>query len=284
MHKGWGWRLLLGLFGGLCLFGSGIRAGEAPPLLLAQRYEGQVDPALYWVSEKYDGVRAYWDGQVLRFRSGNPVPAPAWFLAALPEHPLDGELWLGRGRFQELAGLVRREQPVDAEWRQVRYMLFELPGAPGGFTERLQALERLVAAAGLPWLQLAPQFRVAGHDALMQQLKTVLADGGEGLMLHLAEAPYLTGRSPVLLKVTPEREAEALVIAHVPGKGRFQGLLGALRVRSPEGREFRIGTGFSQEDRRQPPAPGSWVTYRYRELTRAGLPRFPRYLRPYQPL
>jgi ATP-dependent DNA ligase len=85
-------------------------AAEAlpPPLLLAERYRDGIDVSNYWISEKLDGVRAAWDGRVLRFRSGNPVPAPQWFLDGLPAEALDGELWLGRGRFDELSAIVRR--------------------------------------------------------------------------------------------------------------------------------------------------------------------------------
>jgi DNA ligase-1 len=252
---------------------------DAPALLLAERYDGKVDVARYWASEKLDGVRAYWDGARLRFRSGRPVPAPAWFVAALPERPLDGELWLGRNTFARLSGLVRRAEPDDAEWRQVRYMIFELPDAPGDFTARAAAIRALVAQAGLPWLQAVGQFRVADAKALRRKLDEVLRGGGEGLMLHRADASYATGRSAALLKVTPWLDAEARVVAHLPGKGKHADVLGALRMEMPDGRRFSLGTGFTDAERRAPPPVGALVTYRYRELTANGLPRFPRYLR-----
>ena len=71
----------------------------APPIILAKVLDPSVDPAHYLVSEKFDGVRAVWDGKVLRFRSGNVVNAPQWFIEKLPKTPLDGELWLARGKF-----------------------------------------------------------------------------------------------------------------------------------------------------------------------------------------
>lgn len=255
-----------------------------PALLLARAYEVRHDPAEYWVSEKYDGVRAYWDGRQLRFRSGALIAAPEWFVADFPERPLDGELWLGRGRFDTLSAMVRRQVPVDAEWRQIRYLLFELPHGAGTFTERIAALEQLTADLSIPWLQAAPQFRVADPAALQARLAEVLAGGGEGLMLHRADAPYLTGRSEVLLKWVPEPQAEATVVGHVPGKGALRGMLGALRLRTPEGIEFRVGSGFSETERRNPPPLGSQVTYRYRELTAKGVPRFPVFIRRYEPL
>jgi DNA ligase-1 len=252
---------------------------DAPALLLAERHDGKADVSRYWASEKLDGVRAHWDGARLRFRSGRPVPAPAWFVAALPARPLDGELWLGRGTFARLSGLVRRAEPDDAEWRQVRYMIFELPDAPGDFTARAAAIRALVADAGLPWLQAVEQFRLADAKALRRKLDEVVGGGGEGLMLHRADAPYATGRSADLLKVTPWLDAEARVVAHLPGKGKHAGRLGALRVEMSDGRRFSLGTGFTDAERRAPPPIGAQVTYRYRELTANGLPRFPRYLR-----
>lgn len=253
-------------------------AGE-PPLLLAERYQDNVDVRQYWVSEKLDGVRAHWDGKQLRFRSGNIVHAPDWFIAVLPPQPLDGELWIGRGTFERLSGIVRRASPDNAEWRQVRYMIFELPGASGSFTERIGRIGLLVAQAGVPWLQAVEQFRLTDDKALRRKLDEVVRGGGEGLMLHRADAPYETGRSRILLKVTPWLDAEARVVAHLPGKGKHDGRLGALRVEMPDGRQFSIGTGFSDALRRNPPAIGTLVTYRYRELTRKGIPRFPRFQR-----
>jgi DNA ligase-1 len=252
---------------------------EPPPMLLAQRYGGDTDVARYWISEKLDGVRAHWDGRTLRFRSGNPVPAPQWFLDALPRQPLDGELWLGRGSFDSLSAIVRRQAPEDREWRRVRYMIFELPDASGSFTDRIEQMRVLTAEANLPWLQAVPQFRLSDDAALRKKLDEVVRGGGEGLMLHRDDAAYETGRSSALLKLTPWQDAEAVVVAHLPGKGKYAGVLGALQMEMADGRRFALGSGLSDALRRNPPSPGTLVTYRFRELTPNGMPRFPRYLR-----
>jgi DNA ligase-1 len=224
-------------------------------------------------------VRGHWDGSALRYRSGRVVPAPAWFTARLPLTPLDGELWLGRGRFDELSGIVRKSTPVDAEWRELRYMVFELPGAAGTFAERARRIRELAAQTDWPQLAAVEQAPVADRDALQRRLDATVAQGGEGLVLHLASAAYRPGRSDVTMKLKPELDTEAVVIAHHPGQGRNASRLGALEVRAPDGRQFLIGSGFSDAQRRDPPAVGSVVTYRYRELTPTGLPRFASFLR-----
>ncbi|RTL34529.1 MAG: DNA ligase [Burkholderiales bacterium] len=243
--------------------------------LLARTAPPGVDPQPYLVSEKLDGVRALWDGASLRFRSGRTVAAPVWFLAQLPPQPLDGELWMGRRRFDELSAVVRRAVPVDAEWRQVRYHVFELPGAGGRFAERAAQMRALGNAVIVP-VEQAP---MASRAALLARLKAVVAAGGEGLMLHRADAPVASGRSDLLLKLKPLADAEAVVVGHEPGRGRYAGQMGALELRTPEGIRFKLGTGFSDAQRRQPPPVGATVTYRYRDLTPGGKPRFASFVR-----
>jgi len=265
--------LWLALTWPICVF-------PAPPeLLLANLYRDGLDPAHYLVSEKLDGVRAYWDGHQLLSRAGHPIAAPAWFVAGLPGQPLDGELWIGRGQFERLSGIVRKAEPLDADWRDVRYMIFELPGADGSFAERAQRIAALVRAANVPWLREIPQVVAVDRNKLQKMLADVLVGGGEGLMLHRADAPYETGRSDTLLKLKPWLDAEGVVVAHLPGKGKYAGMLGAVRLRLPDGREFNLGTGFTDAQRRDPPPLGTTVTYRYRELTSRGLPRFASFLR-----
>lgn len=248
-------------------------------VLLASDAPADIDPAGYLVSEKFDGVRALWDGTRLRFRSGRLVAAPAWFLAKLPAQPLDGELWLARGRFEALSGIVRKAVPIDGEWHSVRYMVFELPGAPGTFSERAAQIARIADATAWPALVAVEQRAIDDRAGLKLRLDAVVRQGGEGLALHRADAPYQTGRSDALLKLKPLDDAEAVVVAHVAGHGKYAGQLGALRVRAPAGEVFLIGTGFSDAERASPPPLGSAVTYTHRGFTRTGLPRFASFLR-----
>ena len=255
------------------------RTVSAPAVLLATDAPPGIDPTGYLVSEKYDGVRALWDGTQLRFRSGRVVAAPAWFLAQLPARPLDGELWLGRGRFEALSGIVRKTDANNDAWRSLRYMVFELPGASGTYAERAAQIVRVVDAAAWPGLVAVEQQVVGDRADLKARLDAVVQHGGGGLVLHRADAPYQTGRSETLLKLKPLDDAEAVVVAHVAGHGKYQGQLGALRVRTPTGATLLIGTGFHDAERAAPPPLGSTVTYTHRGFTRTGVPRFASFLR-----
>jgi DNA ligase-1 len=251
-----------------------VQASQSPELLLAREAQPGQSPYGFLVSEKFDGVRALWDGRQLRSRGGLVIAAPAWFLAKLPAVPLDGELWLGRGRFDALSALVRRGQAPDEAWREVSYLVFELPGAPGSFAERAARLNELATAANWPQLVAVPQQSLPDRAALDQRLAEVAAAGGEGLVLHRADASYVTGRSDVLLKLKPVMDADAVVMAHELGQGKYTGRVGALVVRDADGRVFRIGSGLSDAQRLSPPPLGSTVSYRWRGLTATGLPRF----------
>lgn len=267
-------------------------AQAAAPLLLARQWDAGTDPRGWLVSEKFDGVRALWDGQNLRFRSGRLIDAPADFIRRLPAQPLDGELWLGHGRFDELSGLVRRDLAGRADrrrdqqrrvqvasWQDIHYQLFELPGAAGSFAQRAARLAQIARQSAWPALHATPQEPVADARALQQRLDQVVRAGGEGLMLHRADAPWQTGRSDVLRKLKPQDDAEATVIGHLPGRGALLGQTGALQVRDDQGHLFDLGSGLSAAQRQQPPAIGARVTYTHRGLTHNGLPRFATFLR-----
>ena len=254
-------------------------AEKPPDITLAHVYTKGIDVGQYWISEKLDGVRAYWNGRQLLSRQGNPYIAPNWFTTGFPSYPLDGELWAGRSNFEKLVSIVRKQHPIDSEWRQVKYMVFELPETDTSFSQRLDKLRQRLPIRGNAYIHLLPQFRLPNHSSLMAKLNKIIEQGGEGLMLHRANAVYHVGRSKGLLKVKTYLDAEAKVIAHLPGKGKYKNKLGALLVEMHEGLRFRIGTGFSDADRESPPPIGSLVTYKYYGKTRKGIPRFASFLR-----
>jgi len=248
-------------------------------VLLAQVYKRGIDVRQYLVSEKYDGVRALWDGNELHTRTGRVIAAPTWFTEDLPKMPLDGELWLGHGKFDVLSGAVRKDVPIEEDWRGITYMVFELPNATGTFSERAKRISEIVKQANIPHLKAVKQYRVNDEATLNKQLKQIVAQGGEGLMLHRADATYITGRSDVLLKVKLLLDAEATVIAHTPGRGKYKGKLGALELETSEGIRFKLGTGFTDAQRENPPKIGSTITYTYRDITKQGKPKFASFLR-----
>ena len=262
-----------------------LSAAEAgPPLMLAKVYHAGVSLPDYWVSEKLDGVRGYWDGEKLLTRGGERIAAPAWFTAGWPKVPMDGELWAGRGQFAKAVSTVRQQSPDDTAWRAMRFMVFDLPAQGGSFTERIPALNGLVSRIDQPWVQAVAQFKVANHQALQSLLAKTVKQGGEGLMLHRGTSLYKGQRSDDLLKLKTHEDTEARVIAHIPGKGKYAGVLGALLVEMPgadgkPGQRFKLGTGFSDAQRQSPPALGSIVTYRFRGLNDGGVPRFASFLR-----
>lgn len=255
-------------------------AAPAPsPVMLANSYRPGVALDEYWVSEKYDGVRGYWDGEKLRARSGAVIGAPTWFTARWPKTPMDGELWIGRGQFEQASAVVRQLAPDDEAWRSIRYMVFDLPAHAGTFDQRIPALQQLVAQIGDPWVRAVPQFKVADEKILKRKLDEVVQAGGEGLVLHRGASLYQAGRTDDLLKLKPFDDAEARVVGYVPGKGKYQGMMGSLQMEAPDGTRFRIGTGFTDEQRRKPPPLGSVVTFRYQGKTSSGKPRFARFMR-----
>ena len=246
---------------------------------LANAYHGDVDLSRYWVSEKLDGVRARWDGAALYSRGGNRFNAPASFVESFPGEALDGELWMGRGTFEVLSGAVRRETPDPAAWRRIRYMVFDVPEVAAPFDERLRRMRGMFAEPPSPHIALVEQFRVASEAELMATLEKVVADGGEGLMLRDGRSFHRAGRSDDLLKLKTYADAEAVVVAHLPGKGKYRGMLGSLLVEMPDGRRFKLGTGFTDVERRNPPPVGATVTYKHAGTTVNGIPRFASFLR-----
>lgn len=268
-------RVLVGCAGALALLGLAC----AQPLSLANNYRSDLDLSAYWVSEKYDGIRAHWTGTQLLSRQGLPISAPAWFTQHWPAQALDGELWAGRGQFAAVQSTVALGAQDDAGWRALRYMVFDVPDQPGRFAQRQAALQALVARIGQDGVQAVPQWQVPRHDALMRQLRTLSQAGAEGLMLRRADAPYRAGRSDDLIKLKLWDDAEAVVVGHLPGRGKYQGLTGALLVELPSGQRVKIGSGLRDAERAHPPPVGSTITYRHNGHHPSGLPRFARYWR-----
>ncbi len=251
-----------------------------PTVMLANVYHSGIDLSDYWVSEKYDGVRAIWDGKHLVSRGGNIYHAPRWFVKDFPKYTrLDGELWLARQKFEALVSVVRDKQPDDKAWKAIKFMVFDVPSSPKNFIQRINLIKKTLASLNIPWLKAVKQWKVSSHAKLMMQLKKITQVGAEGLMLHRGSSYYKGKRTGDLLKVKPYQDAEAVVIKTIGGKGKYKGLMGAILVEMPSGQRFKIGTGFTDLERRNPPKAGETITYQYRGETKNGIPRFASFLR-----
>ncbi len=251
---------------------------NVPALLLAQIWDGESDVAGWLMSEKLDGVRAYWTGQEFLSRQGNRFFAPAWFVAGLPTIALDGELWLERKAFQRTVSIVRRQDETPL-WRQLRFVVFDAPASNEPFEQRLAVVRDALAERRPEFATALPHFVCRGREHLDCELDRIAALGGEGVMLREPGSRYEAGRSPTLLKIKRFHDAEARVIGHLPGAGRHTGRLGALDVALTDGTRFSVGTGLSDAERENPPPIGSTITFRYQELTDGGVPRFPSFIR-----
>lgn len=251
--------------------------GTEPPVLLAESWDNAQDLSGWWMSEKLDGVRAYWDGKQFLSRQGNLYHAPDWFVEGLPEIPLDGELWLDRKAFQRTVSIVRRQDKSE-HWKTIRFVIFDAPQAAKLFEDRVGFLKEESPRWRNSYVEILEHKLCENLNHLRTELVRVETLGGEGLMLREPGSAYVAGRSTSLLKVKTFHDAEAEVIGHEPGKGRHAGRLGALSVRLPNGKVFSVGTGFSDKQREAPPAVGALITFRYQELSDAGIPRFPSYV------
>jgi DNA ligase-1 len=254
-------------------------ATQPPALWLANPYLGNETLTDYWVSEKYDGIRGYWDGSQLLSRSGKALKPPTWFIQAWPTQPFEGELWAGLEQFEQAASVIQQKQAPDSAWRAMRFMVFDANTSTQTFTERIVRYQSLVKQIDKPWVQAVTQSQVPSHAALKVMLNKTVQAGGEGLVLHRGSSLYQGGRNSDVLKVKPHEDAEAKVIGHEPGQGKHAQRLGALMVETPQGMRFKLGTGFTDAQRENPPAVGQWVTYSYRGVTDKGVPRFASFVR-----
>ncbi|MBY7842707.1 DNA ligase [Vibrio fluvialis] len=249
------------------------------PVAQANEYHDGINIYEYWQSEKLDGIRAIWNGKQLLTRNGNPIYAPRWFTDPLPDYALEGELWAGRGHFALAQQTVLDHTPSDEAWRKIDFMLFDMPDAAGDYTKRYYNLIHVVDSASSKHIKYIEHTPVLSEQELLRYLDTLVNENGEGIMLRKVTARYQAGRSNDLLKLKKHQDAEARVVGYKIGNGKYKGLMGSVLVRTDEGTEFYVGTGFSDEQRLNPPEIGSLITYRYNGLTAEGKPRFARFVR-----
>lgn len=251
-----------------------LQAADNFPMMLAESYDAQ-NVSGWLASEKLDGVRSFWDGKQLHSRGGHIYNAPNGFSNNFPDFPLDGELYIGRGKFDETSGKVR----AGKDWTDIKYYVFDVPDATGGLPERLKKLQQWLIDNpndNIIIIEQKPVKNIAEAQQLRQQIEE---QGGEGVMLRNPNSDYITSRTQTMLKLKSYQDAECTVIEYIEGKGKYIGKLGALKCRLANGNEIKIGSGFTDAERDNPPAIGTEITFRYNGLTKTGKPRFARFWR-----
>lgn len=247
--------------------------------MLAGKYDGTQDIKGWLMSEKLDGVRCIWNGEVMKTRNGNLFYPPDFFIEHFPKDTiLDGELFLDRGEFQKTISIVRRQDKGDG-WKNIKYLVFDAPAIPGPFSKRLKAIQECLSKIDSPYIKFHKHEVCKGEEHLQKEMKRVIALKGEGMMIRDPKAKYEHRRVKTLLKVKEFHDDEATVIGHEKGTGRLEKLMGAVVVKNKAGKTFKVGSGFTDKERASPPKKGTVITYRYFELTKDGVPRFPTYMR-----
>jgi len=233
------------------------------------------------IEEKIDGIRVRWHNNTFMTRSQKVLPVHPQIIEFAKQQfgnlELDGEFSCGRGRFQNTISTVRNSHSTLFQWLSVKYYIFDVVD----FTRTCAERKALIQDLELPYINFCP-LPILGYvntiDDISTHLERVLALGGEGVILRNPDSLYVYSRTNNLLKVKNKKSNEATIIGYTEGQGKHSKIIGALICLTPEGKEFKIGTGLSDEDRANPPKIGTKITYEYMELTDAGLPRHPSYI------
>jgi len=253
-------------------------AAQGLEIMLPQVYEGGIDLSGWLMSEKLDGVRGYWDGRQLFSRNGLPFHPPLEFTANFPDFPVEGEIWGGRGTFAQTVSIVRRQDP-DPGWLTLKFAIFDAPTSASGFETRLARVSAWFVGHPSPHAFVITHGPVGTSEHLQAELTRIEQLGGEGLILRRSGAPYTVGRSSDILKVKSYSDREGLVVEQIFGEGENKNRLASLLVELPDnGVRFKIGTGFSDQERHSPPPVGATITFKFYGYYESGVPRFPSYL------
>jgi len=257
----------LSILASLSLFAS------KPDLLLLKTYKNQ--NTTNWVmSEKLDGIRAYWNGKQLLSRGGKVIHAPKWFVKDYPPFEIDGELWSKRGDFENISSIVRDKIP-SKEWIQIKHYIFEVPNAKGDLFQRLDKVKPYENK----YIKILPQMKVKNKEHQNTFLKQIEEQNGEGIVVRDPRSLYINKRTSKALKVKSFKDTECKILGYTNGKGKYTGKVGAIICQLSKEIIFKIGSGLSNDFRNNPPKIGTNITFKYQNITKYGKPRFPVYLR-----
>ncbi|WP_294961236.1 DNA ligase [Sulfurimonas sp.] len=254
----------------LILFFTSLFA-QKPELFLLNKYTKDINVTSWYMSEKLDGVRAYWDGEKLISRGGKVFAVPSFFTKEFPKHKLDGELWSKRGDFSNISSIVNKKKP-NSGWRSITYNIFEVPDAKGNLLQRLSHIKTS------KYIKVIKQIKVKNKKYLYEFLKSVEKKGAEGVVVRDGSLSYYTGRDNNSLKVKSFIDAECEIVAYNKGNGKYKNAVGSLSCRMKDKKVIKIGSGLNNKQRTNPPKIGAIITFKYYGLTSKGNPRFPVFL------
>ena len=260
-------------------------------LLRLSEYKDQ-NVSGWLASEKLDGVRAYWDGENLLSRQGKKLNAPLSFTKNFPKFALDGELYAKELKFEEIQATVMDKVPDEKAWSRLKFHIFDVPEASGGLLARLETLAKFLKNEPNQNLIIIKQIKMRDNAQFLKFSEDIIAKGGEGAVVREPNAPYERKRSKNALKFKKFKDAECEVVSINKGNGKYANLTGSLTCKALGGKQgeekagepksgtiFKIGSGLSDEKRKNPPEIGSIITYKFQNLTANGKPRFPIFLR-----
>lgn len=232
----------------------------------------------YLMSEKLDGIRGVWNGTSLLTRNNNEIKAPKEWTKNFPPFMLDGELWIKRNSFEQVSSIVRNSKSSMDDWREVTYNVFDAPNICDSCTllERLDLLTKYLQENPNENIRIIPQHIIASEDELGAYFDNIVKNGGEGLIIRENKNPNIA------YKYKPYYDNECQVIGYKEGKGKYEGLVGAIICKTIiKDTEIilSIGSGLSKKDRANPPKINSIITYKYNGLTKNNVPRFPVFIR-----
>jgi len=284
--------------------------------MLAQEYtigDDRIDPVGHFCSEKLDGYRAIFKGGEFHSRNDKMYNSPLWFRKCLPDRVIDGELWISREEFEKM-GCVRKKEPVDSEWMEVTFQVYDIIDCEGGFGSRLKELLKIVKEATKKWniyrkklgkdderflkmkcpLRFVTQTPVKSVSHLKELFHRFVSQGAEGIMIKDPNSLYEPGkRSKKLLKIKPSFDAEGIIIGYKPGNGKYKDLLGAFVCKQlmnhgsyssiDENKDHIFSISGMDDDVRnsykETHPVGTIISYEHSGITGRGVPRFARYLR-----
>ena len=257
----------------LLTFCSTILASSLLQLQHAKIYKDQ-NISGWMMSEKLDGIRGYWDGKEMYTKQGNILFAPNKFTNNFPPFALDGELWSQRQDFENIQSTVLKHH---SSWVNITYNIFEVPRAKGDFIKRLQKARNWFQKHQNSHVHIIKQHPCPNQKVLLKYLENVTAKGGEGVMVKDPALTYFMGRTAHILKVKKAQDMEGKVTAHHYRTDRHT--LKSLTIQLKNSVSFKLGNGFTNEQRQNPPVIGSTITFKYYGFTKNGKPKFASYMR-----